>query len=199
MKRSIRGLLCSGESTSVSMTSGRGCQHEAPFRRGGCFELSLDDVHRVRVRPLGSADRERYVRAVAALSPRSRYLRFFSPLPKLSERQVDLMTHVDGEHQVAYAALTPEESDLLGVARYIRTAEGSNVAEVAIAIADDWQGLGLGRALLSHLIEHARTARLERLIATILSENRAAAGLTRATGFALAAREGIYVHYEMAV
>jgi len=162
------------------------------------LDLSLDEGRRVRVRPLRATDRDRYVRALATLSPRSRYLRFASPTPKLSERQIDLMLQVDGEHRVAYAALTPEESALLGVARYIRTPESSNVAEVAIAIADDWQGHGLGRILLTHLIQHARAAELEGLVAIILGENHVAARLSRDVGFAVAQRDGIYVRYEMA-
>jgi RimJ/RimL family protein N-acetyltransferase len=167
-------------------------------QRDVSLEVSLEEGRRVRVRPLRPADRERYVKAVAALSPRSRYLRFASPMPKMSERQVDLMMQVDGEQQVAYAALNPEESALVGVARYIRTPERSNVAEVAIAIADDWQGRGLGRMLLTHLIEHARAADLEGLVAMSLSENHVAARLSRRAGFAVAERDGIYVHYEMA-
>lgn len=165
--------------------------------REDSVELKLDRGQRVRIRPLRPADRDRYVRAVAALSPRSRYLRFASPQPRLTKRQVDLMMQVDGERHVAYAALTPDEAVLLGVARYIKAGENADVAEVSIAVVDDWQRRGLGRILLSRLIDHACSANLEMLVAMILGENRPAAELSRAFGFAAAGRDGFFVQCEM--
>src|SRR5262245_5484217 len=56
-------------------------------------ELALRNGRIVRVRPLVWSDRAIYERAVMDLSPRSRYLRFFAPMPRLSERLLDQMTH----------------------------------------------------------------------------------------------------------
>ena len=39
------------------------------------------------------------------------------------------------------------------MARYVRLPESPEVAEVAVAVADDWQGRGLGAALLEQLAE----------------------------------------------
>jgi len=195
MKRSCRELLRAALTRATAWTN---IARSHPVgRHGESFELNLDRAHRVRIRPLREADRDRYVTAVAALSPRSRYLRFASPQPKLTKHQVDLMMRVDGEHHVAYAALTPDEAVLLGVARYIRAGDNADVAEVAIAVADDWQRRGLGRILLSRLIDHARSANLERLVAMILGENRAAAELSRAVGFGFTGRDGFFALYEM--
>ncbi len=159
-------------------------------------EFVLDDGRSARIRALRPSDRETYADAVAALSPHSRYLRFAAPLPKLGERQLDQLMQSDWDH-VAYAAMTPDESVGLGVARYVRSTENPRSAEVAIAIADDWQGHGLGRELLGRLLEHARTAGLQTLVATSLSENRVAQRLLRSAGFGVVAREGIYTEYEL--
>jgi RimJ/RimL family protein N-acetyltransferase len=161
-------------------------------------EVVLDDGRRVLVRPLQAADREVYAEGVAALSPRSRYLRFASPQPQMGERQLDLMTQPDGQRHVAYIALTPDGSVGVGVARYIRAA-AANAAEVAIAVADEWQGHGLGGKLLCLLIAHARAAELETLFAVTLSENGVAHGLARGAGFAASPGAGIYTDYERAV
>ncbi len=160
-------------------------------------QLTLADGGRVRVRQLRPSDRRMYEEAVAGLSPRSRYLRFSAPIPpKMSESLLDQMMRFDDARHVAYAALTPEERTIVGVVRFVRTGE-SRSAEVAIAVADDWQGRGLGRALLGRVVEHARAAGLDCLIATTLNENRIAARLAHAAGFATSSRDGIYTAFAM--
>jgi acetyltransferase len=151
----------------------------------------------LRIRRLRPSDRPKYERAVAALSPRSRYLRFGAPLHRMSPRHLEEMMAQDGDRHVAYVALTPDEAAVVGVARYVRSAEDSPSGEVAIAVADDWQGQGVGRRLLERVVEHARLAGLDSLSALILSENRAAAGLARATGFSVTGRAGTYTEHEL--
>lgn len=156
----------------------------------------LNDGRAICVRRLRTSDRARYEAAVAGLSPRSRYLRFAAPITSISGPLLDQMMCIDDARHVVYAALTPDETTIVGVARFV-AGDAPGVAEVAIAIADDWQGHGLGFELLEWVVEHARNAGLERLIATALSENRGAGRLARALGFSVASRAGIYTEYEM--
>jgi acetyltransferase len=160
-------------------------------------ELVLHDEHIARVRPLRSTDRAIYDRAVMDLSPQSRYFRFFAPIPRLSERMLDLMTHIDGRRHVAYVALTLDESSAVGVVRYVLSTDHPNEGEVAIAIADDWQRRGLGGQLLRGTVEHARFAGLESLTATALRGNRGAVGLLQASGFSAVGASGPYAEHRM--
>lgn len=137
----------------------------------------------VRIRPLRPTDRDVYERAVIDLSPRSRYLRFMSPIARPSEKLLDAMTAIDGHLHVASVALIPDETNAVGVVRYVRAAEDPQVAEVAIAIADGWQGSGLGRELVRLTVAQARDAGLRVLCATTLQENGGAERLLRASGF----------------
>jgi GNAT superfamily N-acetyltransferase len=155
-------------------------------------ELVLPDGQLVRVRPLVWSDRAIYERAVLNLSPRSRYFRFFSPMPRLSERLLDQMTHTDGRHHVAYLALTPDEATAVAAARYIRDSHDPETAELAIAVADDWQRRGVGRQLVGRMVEHARLAGLESLTGMAMRENRAATGLLKGLGFSTVAASGPY-------
>jgi acetyltransferase len=157
----------------------------------------LVDNRSVLIRHLRFTDREMYRDAVAGLSPRSRYLRFAAPLPRLSESQLDQMMDFDGTRHVVYAALTPGENNIVGVARFVSVPDPLRSAEVAIAVADDWQGAGLGFALLARLVERARQIGLRRLIAITLSENRVAGRLARSAGFSLTRIAGIYTEYEL--
>ena len=142
-------------------------------------------------------DRAIYTRAVVDLSPRSRYLRFLSPMIRPSEALLDKMTQTDGHRHVAFVALSLDETTVLGVVRYIRAAGDPETAEVAIAVADDWQGRGLGVQLLRHAIEHARVAGLETLAATTLHENWGATRLLRASGFSPTGSVGLYSEHLM--
>jgi acetyltransferase len=153
-------------------------------------EFVLHDGRIVRVRPLRPTDRAIYERAVLDLSPRSRYLRFLAPIPRLSKGLLDLMTQTDGHRHVAYVALTPDESSAVGVVRYIRNPHDPQTGETAIAVADDWQSRGLGGQLLRDAVEHARLAGLESLAATTLRENSGAAGLLQASGFSVVGSDG---------
>ena len=144
-------------------------------------DLPLRGGRLARVRPLRPSDRDLYERAVVDLSPRSRYLRLLAPIARPSERLLDQMTRPDGYRymHVAHVALTIDETSDVGVVRYVRSADDPRIAEVAIAVADDWQGHGLGLRLMRHTAEHARLAGVE----TTLDENARAARLLRAAGF----------------
>jgi acetyltransferase len=160
-------------------------------------ELMLHDGHIVRVRPLCATDRAIYERAVMDLSPRSRYLRFFAPVPRLSERMLDQMTQTDGQRHVAYVALTVDEASAVGVVRYVLSTDNPDEGEVAIAVADDWHRRGLGGQLLRQTVERARVAGLESLMATTLRENTGGAGVLQASGFSAVRASGPYAELRM--
>jgi acetyltransferase len=160
-------------------------------------DLVLGGGWKVRLRPLRPSDRDLYTRAVIDLSPRSRYLRFLSPIQRPSEKLVDQMTRVDGRLHVAYVALTPDETAAVGVIRYVRMADDPLRAEVATAVADDWQGHGLGGELLRHSVEHARQSGLRALCATTLRENGGAIRLLQGSGFEAIGGTGPYMEHQM--
>src|SRR4029077_2606187 len=183
-------------------TTRRGRFHLAGRQKTMAFptdtrEFALHDRRIVRVRPLRSTDRATYERAVIDLSPRSRYLRFFAPIAKPSQRLLDQMTRIDGHRHVAYVALTPDETTAVGVVRYVRTADTPRAGEVGIAVAAAWQGRGLGGQLLRHTVEHARLAGLESLAATTLRENPGGARLLQVTGFSVTGGSGPYREHQM--
>jgi GNAT superfamily N-acetyltransferase len=160
-------------------------------------DLQLRDRRSVRLRPLRPSDRDLYERAVLDLSPRSRYLRFHAPITKPSERLLDQMTITDGYMHVAHLALTDGETVGVGVVRYVRSREDPRIAEVAIAINDDWQGQGLGVELLRHAAGHARLAGVTTLTGITLRENAGAARLLRASGFVPLHAAGLHAEYRM--
>jgi len=159
--------------------------------------LRTADGRRFAVRRMRADDRELLEAALDGLSERSRYLRFASPLPRPSRRLLDHLMDLDDHRHVAYAALTPDQSALVGAARYVRLADDLDTAEVAVAIADAWQRVGVGRLLMSRLIMHASRAGVGSLIAVTLSQNGGAKALAYDAGFAPTGSLGLYSNYRM--
>lgn len=117
---------------------------------------TLRDGTPVLVRPIRPEDKELLLRGFEKLSERSRYLRFLAPKLSLSEEELRYLTEIDGERHFALGAARLDELgravEGLGVARLIRYADEPNVAEAAIAVADDVQGQGLGTLLFMRLV-----------------------------------------------
>lgn len=158
--------------------------------------VPLADGRSVLVRPVLPQDAPLQQRFVQALSARSRYRRFHSALSELSTGTLDYLTQVDYATHLALLAETfDERGDELQVAeaRYVRreTARSAGpageggVADFAIAVADEWQGCGLGSRMLEALVASARAAGLQRLEGSVLADNDPMRALVRSRGWRL--------------
>jgi acetyltransferase len=144
------------------------------------------DGRTVRIRPIQPEDREREAAFVRGLSRESRYFRFHSAMRELTPAMLQQFTRVDYPDDLALVALTEGAAgdEQIGVARYSRV-PGTDTAEIAIVVADAWQGKGIGTRLLTALQRLAREGGIERLIASVLRENGRMLALARARGFEL--------------
>src|SRR6267143_291369 len=115
--------------------------------------LELTDRTKVHVRPIVPEDEPLLHEAVAAMSERTVYFRFFSPIKRMSDALAHRLAVVDYNDRFAIVATTHRPNGkerIVGVARYDR-APGTDVAEVAVAVIDEFQRRGLGSALLAEL------------------------------------------------
>jgi acetyltransferase len=140
----------------------------------------------VTIRPIRPDDVQLMREFVKALSPKTRYLRFMSGVRELPPAIIARLTRIDYGRDMALVALVGEgdRERQVGVARYVRAPDGES-AEMAIVVADDWQGRGLSRRLLTQLIEIARASGLKAISAHILTVNQPMLALSRALGFEL--------------
>ena len=143
-------------------------------------EVVLSDGGTMAVRPIRPDDAERIVRFHDRQSPESIYFRFFSPRPRLSERDLERFTHVDYVDRMAFVGLIGE--DLVGVARYDRH-RGRSDAEVAFFIDDEHHGRGMATVLLEYLAAAAREAGISGFTASVLPQNRKMLGVFTQAGF----------------
>jgi GNAT superfamily N-acetyltransferase len=134
--------------------------------------ITLRDGSTLRVRPIEPSDKEMLERGVDGLSEDSRYKRFLSAAPGLSDSQLRYLTEVDHHDHEALVATT-EEGDLKAVGRWVRLADEADAAEVAVAVSDGWHGRGVATGLLKRLAERAKEEGIERFTATALASNHA--------------------------
>jgi ribosomal protein S18 acetylase RimI-like enzyme len=133
----------------------------------------LRDGRPVEIRALRPEDRAGLLAAAGRLGNESLYRRFFAVKRHFTEREIASSVNVDFVTHVALIAVVNDgEADtIVGGGRYVVTEPGK--AEVAFAIVDQYQGQGIGAALLRHLVVIARAAGLQELVAEVLADNRA--------------------------
>src|SRR3990170_4429792 len=155
---------------------------QAPYPAHREADVTLRDGSTVHVRPVRPDDEERLLIFLHTLSERSRLLLFFSAasetdLAEEARRGID----VDYVRSLGLVATTGPRERIIGHAHYC-TGDDDR-AEVICAIADEFQGRGLGTILLGHLAEAAAANGVRVFRAEVLPENHRALELLRESGF----------------
>jgi GNAT superfamily N-acetyltransferase len=138
-------------------------------------DAALADGTRVEIRLVGPAHRDLLRRGFQHLSPGSRYLRFFTDKPELSEAELDRLTTLDGVDQLALGAVTRGPDGVeegLGIARFSRDPRDPALAEAAVTVVDHAQRKGLGRLLLTRLAAAAAERGITAFSCEFLARNQ---------------------------
>jgi GNAT superfamily N-acetyltransferase len=149
---------------------------------------ALRDGRRVEIRALRPGDRAGLLAAVGRVAAPSLYRRFLGAKREFTEAEVDFFSNVDFINHVALVAVMAEDGRemIVGGARYIVGQPGQ--AEVAFTVVDDYQGLGIGAALMAHLAAIAGAAGIRELIAEVLSDNAPMLAVFKKSGFPLSTK-----------
>lgn len=146
--------------------------------------VHLRDGERITIRPILPQDAAIMQAFVQTLSDGARRNRFFRTLRELPADLLRRFTQVDYHQHLALVAevFTEAGETIVGEGRYVMD-EGGAGAEFAVAVADCWQGKGIGRQLLERLEHRAAAAGIRRLHGETLLDNRAMQHLARKAGF----------------
>ncbi|HEY3010847.1 MAG TPA: GNAT family N-acetyltransferase [Micromonosporaceae bacterium] len=134
-------------------------------------DVLLADGTTVHLRPIRPDDAPKIVDLHSRFSERTRYMRYFSPYPRIPERDLQRFVVVDHHDREAFVAALGDR--LIAVGRYERLGPGSDDAEVAFVVEDAHQGRGIGSVLLEHLAAAARDEGIHRFVAEVLPANGA--------------------------
>jgi GNAT superfamily N-acetyltransferase len=164
------------------------------------IEVTLRDGRRATIRPIRRNDVARTAAFIEALSTQSKHGLFLAGITRLSDDALQRLCDSRSPRDMAYVA-TVQGADgerQIGVCRYAgadsvegadegmdargRATQGA-VAEISVAVADDWQHQGLGKLLLGRLIEYARAHGVRRLYSMDAADNDAMRRLARDMGF----------------
>ncbi|SCG67551.1 Acyl-CoA synthetase (NDP forming) [Micromonospora echinaurantiaca] len=134
-------------------------------------DVLLSDGTTVQLRQIRPADAPGIVAMHSRFSERTRYLRYFSPYPRIPERDLRRFVNVDHRDREAFVVLAGER--IVAVGRYERLGPAAPEAEVAFVVEDAYQGRGIGSVLLEHLADAARRVGIVNFVAEVLPANGA--------------------------
>jgi len=147
------------------------------------------------LRPIKPEDASAYARFIEATQAPDFRLRFFTLVRSLPARDLARHTQIDYHREMAFVATTqdgPDAGEIVGEVRAF-VYPGGTTAEFAILVRSDVKRRGLGRALLSKMIDYCRASGLAELIGQILPENEAMITLARRCGMQVEVAPGASV------
>jgi acetyltransferase len=152
-------------------------------------DWTMNDGKVVTIRPIRPEDADMEQDFVKAMSDESRYYRFMDTLRELTQTMLVRFTQIDYDREMALVATVPNEKEAgkelqIGVARYVVNPDGESV-EFALAVGDDWQKCGVGRKLMTALIECARMKGYRAVVGDVLSTNAKMFRLMTSLGFTI--------------
>lgn len=145
----------------------------------------------ITIRPIRMADMEMEAEFIRRLSPQTKRFRFLGGVRELPATEIARLCDVDGKHSMAFVATIRRGSQEIeiGVARYSPNSR-SDVREIALTIADEWQHSGLGLMLMKTLIESARANGVKQLYSIELADNSAMRSLAKDLGMSASCDQG---------
>jgi len=155
-----------------------------PYPKDLVREVTLRDGSRVTLRALRPEDAALERSFVEALSAESKYFRFMRATVELTPQMLVRFTQLDYDREMALLAISHEQGREVevGVARYVAEPNRED-CELALVVADAWQGRGLGSALMRALLDVARERGLLRMHGEVLRSNAHMLELMRFLGF----------------
>jgi acetate---CoA ligase (ADP-forming) len=157
--------------------------------------IVLRDGSTLSVRPIRPEDEEELARFFASLSLESRVFRFFAAVANAGA-SIKRMIDVDYTTRYGLIAVAGAQHEIVGHAMYVLI--DARKAELALAVADSYQGKGLGTILLGQLAQAAAEAGIDVLEAVVRPENHRMLDVLRQSGFPLQSRsEPGEIHAEL--
>jgi GNAT superfamily N-acetyltransferase len=141
---------------------------------------------RLALRPARSSDGDALQAYVRGLSPDSRYNRFLGAVNELPALELARTLAANGRDTLTLllTSTAGDRETVVGEAR-VALSCAKRAGEFSMSIADDWQHLGVGSALLEEIERKAAADGIEVLFGDTLRTNDGMIGLARAHGFRL--------------
>ncbi|HET7699004.1 MAG TPA: GNAT family N-acetyltransferase [Vicinamibacterales bacterium] len=144
-------------------------------------DVVLRDGSTIAVRRAADGDVQPLLTFLQSLSPQSLYYRFHG-IPQLTEPRIRALIGLDG--CPATTLVAESGGRIVGFATWHQVQRPSTRAEVSFAVADGFQGHGIGTRLLEQLANLARREGIETFDAYVLGDNGQMLQVFRDSGLA---------------
>ncbi|RLI11970.1 acetyl-CoA synthetase [Candidatus Bathyarchaeota archaeon] len=152
----------------------------------------LRDGRTVILRPIKPEDEPLWLEMFKNFSEESIRYRFFEVIKDTPHEVRVRYCNIDYDREIGIVAELNEGGirKILGVVRLVIEPDGKT-GEVAIIVADPWQGLGLGTKMMDYMIEVCKDKGLETIYGVMLPDNYRAINLMKKMGFNIKYEEGV--------
>jgi acetyltransferase len=142
----------------------------------------------ITLRPIRPEDEAQHTAFLTRLDPDDIRMRVFYSRRSFERSELARLVQIDYEREMAFIAVAHDPDDpagpeqTLGVVRAVADPDNQD-AEFAIIVRTDLKGQGLGTVMMDKLIRFLRARGTQRLVGTVISENRRMRALARELGF----------------
>jgi acetyltransferase len=143
----------------------------------------------LRTRPIRPEDAPRLAAFYEHASPEDMRLRFFLSRREVPHSELARYSQIDYDRDMTFVALAPDGS-IAGEVRAVCDPD-NDVAEFALQVSGDWQGRGLGKALLAKLVRYLRERGTKEVTGQCLHENKGMAAIAKGLGFTVTAEQDV--------
>ncbi len=156
-----------------------------PYPSDWVRTIVLKNDRQVEIRPVRPEDATAEAEFVQNMSSQSKYFRFMHAVNELTPEMLSRFTKIDYDREMAFVAMAYVDGHelMVGVSQYVINPDKKS-CEFAVALADEWQGMGLARKLMLVLMEHVKARDLELVEGSVLRNNTAMDHLMNSLGFA---------------
>ena len=180
----------------VSMSDGKSGLAGPP-----AIHTVLQDGSAVCIRRIEPEDEGRMRAGIALMTPRSRYMRFFTGMRVPPDSVIEKLIEADGYRHIAWGAIAMDRpgKPAAGAVHAYRSDDADKCAEFSVAIVDEYHGMGLGKLLTATILLDAASQGLTEFQAYTLAENRSAIDFIGALGARLVGRDGAALEFHLDV
>jgi acetyltransferase len=140
-------------------------------------------------RPIECSDKAMFQDFFKSLSATSVHFRFLGIIKELPNETLEKYCNLDYSQEVAIVAEPESDGEIIGEVRLVLDSDRRQ-GEFALAVADDWQGLGLGIELLNYIINVARDYGLSEIHCFVSSDNERMILLAEKAGLKVKSPDG---------
>jgi len=147
----------------------------------------LPDGRRMILRPIQPEDEPALIRLFESMTDEERYMRFFTPMPRIQHQLAARLSQIDYDREMALVLAEDKPPGEAELAAGVRIAGDPNneKAEYAIGVRHDYMGQGLGPMLMHKIIDYATRRGYKQVYGEIMRENLAMLAVCRKLGFTI--------------